>query len=148
MAKVRFIAKGALVKVNASGDGTTMLTVGLCTAATPPAQERALIDLTAMEDTVAVAASGIEQLSEFSFTHLHDPADSTDDALDALYASGDSVKWQLVYATKTAVATTKTWTKDFTGVLFAITPEAVDANSGTKRTCKVSRTGAITDTVV
>lgn len=147
MAKTRFIAKGALVKVNASGDGTTMLTVGLCTSATPPAQERALIDLTAMEDTVAVADTGIEQLSEFAFTQLHDPADSTDDALDTLYGSGDSVKWQLVYATKTAVATTKTWTKDFTGRLFAIVPEGVDGNTGTKRLCKVTRTGAITDTV-
>jgi hypothetical protein len=147
MAKVRFTAKGALVKVNSSGDGTTMLTVGLCTSATPPPQERALIDLTAMEDTVSVAAAGIEALSEFAFTELHDPDDASDDAIDTLYGSGDSVKWQLVFATKTAVGTTKTWTKSFTGVVFAITPEAVDGNSGTKRTIKVSRTGAITDTV-
>lgn len=147
MAKVRFTAKGALVKVNASGDGTTMLTVGLCTSASPPAQERALIDLTAMEDTTAIAATGIEQLSEFAFTSLHDPSDTTDDALDTLYASGDSVKWQLILATKTAVGTTKTWTKDFTGKLFAITPESVDGGTGTKRVCKVTRDGAITDTV-
>ena len=148
MAKVRFTYKGALVKVNSSGDGTTMVTIGLCTSATPPAQERALIDLTAMEDTVAVAATGIEQLSEFSFEQLHDPADTGDDAIDTLYASGDSVKWQLIAATKTAVATTKTWTKEFTGVVFGIVPAGVDGNSGAKRTIKVSRTGAITDTVV
>ena len=147
MAKVRYTGKGALVKVNSSGDGTTMLTVGLCTSATPPAREKSLIDLTAMEDTVAVAASGIEQLSEFSFTSLHDPSDTTDDALDALYASGASVKWQLIIATLTAVGVTSTWTKDFTGVLFAITPATVEGGTGTPRTCKVSRTGAITDTV-
>jgi hypothetical protein len=147
MAKTRFIAKGALVKVIASGDGTTMLTVGLCTGATPPAMERALIDLTAMEDTTAIAATGIEQLSEFSFTELHDPEDTSDDAIDTLYGSGDSVKWQLILATKTAVGTTKTWTKDFTGKVFAIVPESVDGGTGTKRTVKVTRDGAITDAV-
>lgn len=148
MAKTRFTGKGALVKVNSTGDGTTMLTVGLSTSATPPSQERNLIDLTAMEDTIAVAATGIEQLSEFTFTSLHDPTDTTDDALDALYASGASVIWQLVIATVTAVGTTKTWTKAFTGKLFAITPAAVEGNTGTPRTCKVTRDGAITDTVV
>jgi hypothetical protein len=103
--------------------------------------------MTAMEDTVAVAASGIEQLSEFSFVSFHDPDDATDDALDVLYASGDSVKWELVNTIKTAVATTKTWTKSFTGILFAIIPEGGDGNAGVKRLCKISRTGAITDTV-
>jgi hypothetical protein len=148
MAKVRFTGKGALVMVISSGDGTTMLTVGLSTGATPPAQEKSLIDLTAMEDVIAVAASGIEQLSEFSFTSLHDPSDSTDDALDALYVSGASVKWQLVITTLTAVGTSKVWTKDFTGVLYAITPATIEGSTGTPRTYKVSRTGAITDTVV
>lgn len=142
MAKDRYTGKGALVKVNHSGDGTTMVAVGLCTNATPPPQEKATIDCTAMEDTVAVAEQGIEQLSEFSFEQAHDPADTCDDAIDTLYGNGNSVKWQLI--TK---AGSKTWTKDFLGRVIAIVPGAVDGNSMQKRTVKVIRNGAITDTI-
>jgi hypothetical protein len=143
MAKVRYTGKGALVKVNSNGDGTTMLTVGLCTSITPPPQEKATIDVTALEDTVAQAEQGIEQLSEFSVEQLHDPSDTSDDAIDTLYGNGNSVKWQLIFT-----AGTKVWTKDCLGRVIGIVPGAVDGNSAFKRTIKVIRNGAITDTVV
>lgn len=143
MAKKRYIGKGALVKVNANGDTTTFLTVGLCTSVTPPPQEKATIDCTAMEDTLAVAEQGIEQLSEFSFESLHDPADTSDDAVDTLYGSSASVMWQLLTMSGTTV-----WTKSFLGRVFAIVPTTIDGNGVQKRTVKVIRNGAITDTPV
>jgi len=142
MAKNRYIGKGALVKVNSNGDGNTYITVGLCTNITPPPQEKAKIDCTAMEDTTAVAEQGQEELSEFEFESLHDPEDTTDDAVDTLYGSGTSVNWQIL--TK---AGAKTHTKLFAGRVFAITPTAMDKNGVQKRTVKVVRNGAITDTV-
>lgn len=142
MAKDRYIGKGALVKVNSNGDGNTYITAGLCTNITPPAQEKATINCTAMEDTVAVAEQGIEELSEFAFEQGHDPADTTDDAIDTLYGNGNSVNWKL--ETK---AGSKTFTKLFAGRVFAIVPGAIDANGWQKRTVKVIRNGAITDTV-
>jgi hypothetical protein len=117
--------------------------VGLCTNITPPPQEKATIDVTALEDTVAQAEQGIEQLSEFSVEQLHDPSDTSDDAIDTLYGNGNSVKWQLIFT-----AGTKVWTKDCLGRVIGIVPGAVDGNSAFKRTIKVIRNGAITDTVV
>lgn len=143
MAKNRYIGKGALVKVNSNGDGNTYITVGLCTNVVPPPQEKATIDCTAMEDTVTVAEQGVEELSEFSFESLHDPDDTTDDAVDTLYGSGNSVTWKL--ETK---AGSKTWTKSFAGRVFGIVPTAIDKNGVMKRTVKVIRNGAITDTAV
>jgi hypothetical protein len=141
MAKNRYIGKGALVKVNSNGDGNTYITVGLCTNVTPPPQEKATIDCTAMEDAVAIGEQGIEQLSEFSFEALHDPADTTDDAIDTLYGSGASVNWQLL-----TIAGTHTHTKTFAGRVFGIVPTALDKNGVQKRTVKVIRNGAIVDT--
>lgn len=140
MAKDRYIGKGGLVKVAA--DGTNYLTVGLCTNITPPPQEKATIDCTGMEDTFAVTEQGIEQMSEFSFEHLHDPGDTTDDAVDTLYGSGSSVPWKI--ETK---AGTKVFTKGFNGRVFAIVPTAIDGNGVVKRTVKVARTTAPGDTV-
>ena len=141
MAKNRYIGKGALVKVNSNGDGTTYVTVGLCTSVTPPPQEKATIDVTGMEDAVAQAEAGIEQLSEFSFESLHDPADTTDDAVDTLYGNNNSVLWQLL-----TISGTHVWTKQFLGRVIAIVPGALDGNSAQKRTVRVVRNGAITDT--
>lgn len=140
MAKARFIGKGALVKVAA--DGVNYLTVGLCVNVTPPPQEKATIDLTAMEDTTAVTEVGIEQMSEFSFECAHDPSDATDDAIDTLYGSGNSVNFKL--ETKSGACT---WSKVFLGRVFAIVPGALDGNGMQKRTVKVIRNGAISDTV-
>jgi hypothetical protein len=139
MAKNRYIGKGALVKVDPAG-GTTWQTVGLCTNVTPPPQEKATIDCTAMEDAVTVAEVGIEQLSEFSFESLHDPADTVDDAIDTLYGNGANANWQLYTLSGAHV-----FTKIFTGRVFAIVPTALDKNGVQKRTVKVIRTGAITD---
>lgn len=139
MAKNRFIGKGALVKVDPAG-ATTWQTVGLCTSVTPPPQEKATIDCTAMEDTIAVAEVGIEQLSEFAFESLHDPSDTVDDAIDTLYGNGANANWQLA-----TISGTHTFTKIFTGRVFAIVPTTIDGNGVQKRTVKVIRTGAIAD---
>lgn len=139
MAKNRFIGKGALVAVDPAG-GTTWQTVGLSTSVTPPPQEKATIDCTAMEDTAAVAEVGIEQLSEFTFESLHDPADSVDDAVDTLYGNGNNANWKL-----TTLSGAHAFTKIFTGRVFAIVPTTIEGNSVQKRTIKVIRTGAITD---
>ena len=140
MAKVRYTGKGGLVKV---ASGNTYVAVGLCTSVTPPPLEKAVIDVTGMEDTTAVAAQGIEQLSSMTFESLHDPDDTTDDLVDTLYGSGNTVTWQIVMATPT-----KTWTKSFSGIVTAIVPGTFTGNDAVKRTVTVQRAGAVTDTAV
>jgi len=148
MAKTRYTGKGALVKANVSADGTTMVAVGLCTSITPPPMEKAAIDCTGMEDTTPVVQQGIEQLSEFTFECLHDPDDTGDDGVETLYGNGKSVKWQIITTTVNPSGTTKTWTKEFTGVVVGIKPTQFGGGDSVRRSVTVQRTGAITDTAV
>ena len=140
MAKNRYTGKGGLVKV---ASGNTFVAVGLCTNVTPPPMEKAVIDVTGMEDTTAVAAQGIEQLSAMDFESLHDPDDTTDDLVDTLYGSGNTVTWQIV-----TVAGAKTWTKSFSGIVTAIVPTGFGGNDAVNRKVTVHRAGAVTDTAV
>jgi hypothetical protein len=139
MAKVRYTGKGGLVKV---ASGNSFVAVGLCTNVTPPPMERAVIDVTGMEDTTAVAASGIEQLSSMDFECLHDPEDTTDDLVETLYGSGNTATWQIVTASGA-----KTWTKSFSGVVTSIVPNGFGGNDAVKRKVTVQRAGVVTDTV-
>lgn len=147
MAKDRYSGKGSLVKANVSGDGTTMVTVGLIRNITPPPEKKAIIDLTAMEDTNFVGDTGIEEQSTFQFTTLDDPGDTGDAGIDTLYASGASVKWQIISTVTSSAGTTKTWTQDFTGRVVAKEPQGFGGNDPRTKNVTVVRTGAITDTI-
>jgi hypothetical protein len=148
MAKTRYTGKGALVKANVSGDTTTMVAVGLCTSVTPPPLVKAAIDCTGMEDTTPVVQQGIEQLSEFTFECLHDPDDAGDDGVETLYGNGKAVKWQIITVTVNSSGTTKTWTKDFLGVVTGINPSQFSGGDSVRRSVTVQRVGAVTDTAV
>jgi hypothetical protein len=139
MAKDRFSGRGALVKIQS---GNTYNSVGLCTSITPPPEEKAVIDMTAMEDGAVVAELGIEQLSTFSFEQISDPADTDEALVDAAYASGNSIGWQIL-----VLSGAKTRTIAFNGRVSGLAPTAFGANDPCKRTVTVTRTGAITDTV-
>lgn len=140
MAKNRYIGKGGLVKV---ASGNTFVSVGLSRNVTPPPMEKAVIDVTGMDDTTAQTAQGIEQPSAFTFESLHDPDDTTDDLVDTLYGSGNTVTWQIV-----TIAGAKTWTKSFSGWVSAIVPSAFGGSDPVSRTVTVQRVGAVTDTAV
>lgn len=138
MAKNRYTGKAGLVKV---ASGNTFVTVGISRNIAPPATEKAVIDCGGMEDTLPVPKQGVEQLSPFTFESLHDPDDTTDDLVDGLYASGNSVVWQIL-----TISGAKTWTKSFSGIVVAITPTAFGANDPVVRQVTVQRDGAVTDT--
>lgn len=143
MAKKRTVGRGAKVSVSVLND-TTYIDVGAVTNVTPPPQEKAVIDKTAMEDTVAVGDAGIEQLSEFVFESFHDPSDATDDAIDALYGSNADAGWRI----DAKYSSTQVWRKAFTGIVTKIVPTGYDGNGRLTRNVTVVRTGAITDTIV
>ena len=144
MAKKRTTGRGAKVSVNASGDTTTYIDVGAITNITPPPQEKAVIDKTAMEDTEAVGDVGIETLSEFVFESFHDPSDTTDDAIDTLYGSCADVGYRI----DAKYSSTQVWRKAFTGIVAKIVPTGYDGNGRLTRSVTVVRTSAITDTFV
>jgi hypothetical protein len=89
-----------------------------------------------------VAELGIEQLSTFSFEQISDPADTDEALVDAAYASGNSIGWQIL-----VLSGAKTRTIAFNGRVSGRAPTAFGANDPCKRTVTVTRTGAITDTV-
>ncbi|NLX57281.1 MAG: hypothetical protein GXY58_19400 [Planctomycetaceae bacterium] len=142
MAKKRAVGRGAKVSVDPAG-GTAWQDVGATVQITPPPQERSSIDVTAMEDNSAQAVPGIEQISEFVFEGFHDPDDAVDDAIDALYSSGNEANWKITLR----YSATSTWTKVFKGRVLAIVPTGFDANGRVTRQVRVVRTGDIEDTV-
>lgn len=139
MAKTRFTGKGAVVKVNLSG-GNTYNTVGVIRSITTPAQEKAEVDVTGMEDNTAQIEFGIEELSRFEFVELHDSADTTDTGVTNLYSNSAERTWQILWTNGTI-----TWTKSFTGKVAKLVPAQVTGKDAITRTVSVVRTGAITD---
>jgi hypothetical protein len=140
MAKTRFTGRGGLVKFDVDGGGTNFNSVGLSRSITPPPQERAVIDVSGMEDTSAVAEIGTEELSSFEFVELHDSADAVDGHITNLYSNHAERTWQILFTDGTTV-----WTKQFTGKVAALIPQAVTGKDAVARAVRVARTGAITE---
>lgn len=136
MAKDRLTGKGGLVKIYS---GNTFVAIGLVRSITPPAQERAVIDVMGMEDTTPQAKPGTDELSEFTFQELYDNADTQDALIDAYYANAAEVNWQIAWTNGTS-----TWTENFAGFVAKINPQSVSGKDPVVRDVTVSRTGAIT----
>lgn len=139
MAKDRFVGRGAELLVQS---GNTFTSVGQCRSITPPARERAIIDLTAMDDTTFVGDVGIEGESTVSIDLLTDPVDAAESALDTLYANFNATNFKI-----TCKSGAKVWSKVFPGKVVGLTPAAFGGSDPVARTVKILRTGAITDTV-
>jgi hypothetical protein len=121
--------------------GTTFAQVTKVRNVQAPPQNRASIDVTAMEDTAAASLPGIHEESEFSFEFLWDDADATDEDLQDLYTSGDVAAWKIAYTDGT-----NTWAMTFSGWVKALEPAAVSGSDPVVMRLVGQRTGAITNT--
>jgi len=139
MAKRRFPGKGALVQIESAAN--TYNSIGLALSITPPAEERAIIDMTAMEDTAAVAELGIEEMSTLEFEVISDPGDTGEALMDTWYGTGNTTNFRIV----ASVAGT-TWTKQFQGKVAGVRPSQFTGKDAIKRSFTVVRTGAVADT--
>jgi hypothetical protein len=127
----RVLGLGTLNKVDDDDSGSGYTTLSLMTSITPPPRRRVRVPGTALEDTLATEGAGIEDVSDYEFTHWYDPG-ATNDTIVAKTA----VLWQITYA--------DAGTETFEGIVMAIEPQPVVSDQYLSRKVVVHRTGAIT----
>lgn len=141
MAKTRWTGRAARVEVLSSSTADWSV-VGLTRSITPPGQQRATIDMTAMSDTYTVSHVGIEQESTLVFQALHDAEDTVDALITTYYNSGVSKSWRVRRNNGT-----HWFNSQFTGVVTAVRPQAFGGSDPVQLEVQVHRKSAITHSV-
>lgn len=134
------VGLGTLVKVDENDDGNSHTTMTVVMDATPPARTRTRVDQTALSDTLATYAPGIEEHSEFKFRQFWHPGDTVHQHIDTLFGNSTIVEWQIVYPFGTPV------TDEFEGWVSDMTPATITKDEIISREVTVQRTSAITRT--
>lgn len=132
----RVLGLGTLNKVDDDDSGSGYTTLVLNVDITPPSRRRVRVDNTALEDTLATDSAGIEDKSDYEFSHFYDPGATNDTIVATLFASKTPVLWQIVYA--------DSGTETFEGIVMEIIPQPIKHNENLMRKVVVHRTGSIT----
>jgi hypothetical protein len=132
----RVLGLGTLNKVDDDDSGSTYTTLSLMVDITPPPRKRVRVDNTALEDTLSTDAAGIEDKSDYEFSHYYDPGATNDTIVATLFAAKTAVLWQITYA--------DSGTETFEGIVMEIIPQPIKHNENLMRKVVVHRTGAIT----
>lgn len=113
------------------------VTVTLIVDATPPARKRVNIDGSVLSETLATYEAGIEDFSEYMFTHLWEPGDTVHEGIDTLFGSKAEVSFTIVYSDSS------TTTETFNGKVSDLEPQPITKDGLLSRKVTVQRTGAI-----
>jgi hypothetical protein len=132
----RVLGLGTLNKVDDDDSGSGYTTLSLMVEITPPPRVRVRVDDTALEDTLATDSMGIEDKSDYSFTHYYDPGATNDTIAVTLFGSKAQVLWQITYA--------DSGTETFEGIVAAIEPQPIKHNEHLMRKVTVHRRTAST----
>lgn len=132
----RELGLGTLNKVDDDDSGTVFTTLSLMTTITAPPRKRVRVDNIALEDTLATQSAGIEDVSDYEFTHYYEPGGTNDTIMITLFASKNPVLFQITYALGD--------TETFEGIVMDIEPMPIVHNQNMMRKVTVHRTGAIT----
>lgn len=128
-----------LATANAVDDddsGATFTTLTLMTTITPPPRRRVRVDNVALSDTLATHSAGIEDISDYEFTHYYDPGATNDTIMGTLFGTKNPILFQITYA--------DSGTETFEGIVMAIEPLPIVHNQNLMRKVTVHRTGSIT----
>jgi hypothetical protein len=121
---------GTVLTVN-----SVTLTLGI--DATPPAKKRALIDGSTLSDSLATYEAGIEEHSEYMFTHFWEPGDTMHEGIDTLFGSKAEVAITLDYTDS------GTTTETFNGIVSDLEPQTIQKDNLLMRKVTIQRTGSI-----
>jgi hypothetical protein len=132
----RVLGLGTLTKVDDDDSGSTYTTLSLDVDVTPPPRRRVRVDNTALDDTLSTDAAGIEDKSDYEFSHFYDPGATNDTIVKTLFESKNPVLWQITYA--------DSGTETFEGIVMEIIPQPIKHNENLMRKVVVHRTGSIT----
>lgn len=142
MTKTRWTGRGALVAIQSTSAGTPWMNAGLARNIAPPPQEKQAIDISGMEDTFPVEASGIEQSSVFTFSMLDASTDAVDTVIQTAFTARDSRNWRIRRYNGTYY-----WDTTFAGKVSSIAPSAFGGSDAVLKEITVVRLGAITHSV-
>lgn len=134
MARVLGLATAAAVDDDDSG--ATYTTLALTTTITPPPRRRVRVDNVALSDTLATHAAGIEDVSDYEFTHYYDPGATNDTIMGTLFGTKNPVLFQITYA--------DAGTETFEGIVMELQPLPIVHNQNLMRKVVIHRTGSIT----
>lgn len=132
----RVLGLGTLNKVDDDDSGTVYTTLSLMVDITPPPRKRVRVEDTALEDTLATDSMGIEDKSDYEFTHYYDPGATNDTIVKTLFDAKTQVLWQITYA--------DAGTETFEGIVAEIIPQPIKHNENLMRKVVVHRRGATT----
>jgi hypothetical protein len=134
----RTLGLGTVLAVDDDDSGTVFTTISLAVSATPPPRRRVRIPGTALADTLATEEAGIEDVSDYVFTHYYEPNETNGNLMTTLFAAKTKVLWQITYASADIEA--------FEGIVMAIEPQQIVTDQLLTRQITIHRTGAISYT--
>lgn len=134
----RVLGLGTLNAVDDNDSGSVFTTLVLNVDITPPPRKRVRVDNTALEDTLSTDSSGIEDKSDYEFTHYYDPGATNDTLMVTLFGTKNPILFQITYA--------DTGTETFEGIVMGLEPQPIKHNENLMRKVTVHRTGATTIT--
>jgi hypothetical protein len=129
------IGHGTVVSWDSTGS-TTWVAIGLTDSVTPPTRKRARVEGVALADTLETYSPGIEEYSEFTFTHFWEPSDSGHVALVTAFDGKNDANWKVEYPDAA--------TQIFKGFISDLGPEVVESKKTMRQQVTVQRTSAIT----
>jgi len=132
----RVLGLGTLVKVDDDDSGSGYTTLALNVDVTPPPRRRVRVDDTALDSTLATDSAGIEDKSDFEFTHFYDPGATNDTIAVTLFGAKTQALWQITYA--------DSGTETFEGIIMALEPQPIKHNEHLMRKVTVHRVTAST----
>lgn len=132
----RVLGLGTLNKVDDDDSGSTYTTLSLMVDITPPPRRRVRVDDTALEDTLSTDSMGIEDKSDYEFTHFYDPGATNDTIMVTLFGTKNQVLFQITYS--------DAGTETFEGVVAELIPQPIKHNEHLMRKVVVHRKSAIT----
>lgn len=132
----RVLGLATATGVDDDDSGATYTTLLLTTTITPPPRRRVRVDNIALSDTLATHSAGIEDISDYEFTHYYDPGATNDTIMGTLFGTKNPVLFQITYA--------DAGTETFEGIVMELTPLPIVHNQNLLRKVVIHRTGAIT----
>ena len=135
----KHVALGTIIQVDTAG-GSSYTTITLAIDATPPNRTWVKVDQTALSDTLATFAPGIEDHSEWMFNQYWHPNDTMHASLDTVAAAKTDCAWKITYPFSSPMSDT------FSGWISELSPAVLQTNGMIMRKVTAQRTTAITRT--
>lgn len=132
----RVIGLGTIPKVDDDDSGSVFTSVTTVISVQRPSWVRERVENTALEDTLATEAAGIEIAGDASIEFYSDPGSTQDALMRTLFANRTQCLWQFLYS--------DAGTETFDAILMNYEPMPIVRNEHQKAKITLARQGAST----